>query len=134
VGGANERAVAILNWLGLLGKALAPSSSLSHGEHQWLEIGMVVAGEPTVMLLDEPTAGMTREETMRTIELIRTVGEYATVVVVEHDMEFVRALNAPVTMFHEGSVFARGSIEELRTDERVLDIYLGRGETTDASR
>jgi len=71
---------------------------------------------------------------MRTIELIRTVGEYATVVVVEHDMEFVRALNAPVTMFHEGSVFARGSIGELRTDERVLDIYLGRGETTDASR
>lgn len=134
VGGANERAVAILNWLDLLSKGLDPASSLSHGEHQWLEIGMVVAGEPIVMLLDEPTAGMTREETRRTIELIRAVGEHATVVVVEHDMEFVRALGAPVTMFHEGSVFARGTIEELRDDERVLDIYLGRGAGTDASR
>jgi ABC-type uncharacterized transport system ATPase subunit len=114
-------------------RAAVPASELSHGEHQWLEIGMVVAGEPVVMLLDEPTAGMTREETMRTVELIRAVGEHATVIVVEHDMEFVRVLDAPVTMFHEGSVFARGSIEELRSDERVLDIYLGRAATAHAA-
>lgn len=130
---ADERATAILDWLGVTAKATAPAAALSHGEHQWLEIGMVVAGEPVVMLLDEPTAGMTREETMRTIDLIRAVGEHATVIVVEHDMQFVRALDAPVTMFHEGSVFARGSIEQLRSDERVLDIYLGRAATADAS-
>ena len=130
---ANERAAAILAWLGMTPRAAVPASELSHGEHQWLEIGMVVAGEPVVMLLDEPTAGMTREETMRTVELIRAVGEHATVIVVEHDMEFVRVLDAPVTMFHEGSVFARGSIEELRSDERVLDIYLGRAATAHAA-
>ena len=130
---ANERAAAILAWLGMTSRAAVPASELSHGEHQWLEIGMVVAGEPVVMLLDEPTAGMTREETMRTVELIRAVAEHATVIVVEHDMEFVRVLDAPVTMFHEGSVFARGSIEELRSDERVLDIYLGRAAAANAA-
>ncbi|WP_448613899.1 ABC transporter permease subunit [Modestobacter sp. URMC 112] len=130
---ADERAAAILAWLGMTSRAAVPASEMSHGEHQWLEIGMVVAGEPVVMLLDEPTAGMTREETMRTVELIRAVAEHATVIVVEHDMEFVRVLDAPVTMFHEGSVFARGSIEELRSDERVLDIYLGRAVTAGAA-
>lgn len=132
---AHERAVAILAWLGLLPKATQVTGALSHGEHQWLEIGMVVAGEPIVMLLDEPTAGMTREETLRTVDLIRAVGEHATVVVVEHDMEFVRILNAPVTMFHEGAVFTTGSIEQLRRDERVLDVYLGReARTADVAR
>ena len=130
---ADERAAAILAWLGMTSRAAVPASEMSHGEHQWLEIGMVVAGEPVVMLLDEPTAGMTRQETMRTVELIRAVAEHATVIVVEHDMEFVRVLDAPVTMFHEGSVFARGSIEELRSDERVLDIYLGRAATANAA-
>jgi branched-chain amino acid transport system permease protein len=130
---ADERAAAVLAWLGMTARADVPASELSHGEHQWLEIGMVVAGEPVVMLLDEPTAGMTRDETMRTVELIRAVGKHATVIVVEHDMEFVRALAAPVTMFHEGIVFARGSIEDLRSDERVLDIYLGRGVTVNAA-
>lgn len=131
---AQERALVILDWLGMTARATLPAASLSHGEHQWLEIGMVVAGEPVVMLLDEPTAGMTREETLRTITLIREVGEHATVVVVEHDMEFVRRLAAPVTMFHEGKIFAAGSIEELRSDERVLDIYLGRAAAGDAAR
>jgi branched-chain amino acid transport system permease protein len=132
---ANDRAVAILSWLGLLPKAHALTSALSHGEHQWLEIGMVVAGEPTVILLDEPTAGMTREETLRTVDLIRAITEHATVVVVEHDMEFVRILDAPVTMFHEGEVFMTGSIEQLRRDERVLDVYLGRDAgTADVAR
>ncbi len=124
---ADARAVAVLDWLGLRERAHAPAGELSHGEQQWLEIGMVVAAQPDVILLDEPTAGMTREETARTGQLVRTLGEHASVIVVEHDMEFVRRLDAPVTMFHEGKVFARGSIDELRRDERVLDVYLGRG-------
>ncbi len=129
---SDARASAVLAWLGLAGKDKLAAGVLSHGEHQWLEIGMVVAGEPVVVLLDEPTAGMSREETLRTVDLVRTLAEDATIVVVEHDMEFVRVLDAPVTMFHEGNVFASGSIAELRADERVLDIYLGRGATADA--
>jgi len=130
---AGERAHGVLAWLGLSTRAEEDAGSLSHGEHQWLEIGMVVAGEPVVVLLDEPTAGMGREETLRTVDLIRTLAVDATVVVVEHDMEFVRVLDAPVTMFHEGRVFASGSISELRADERVLDIYLGRTSTADVA-
>jgi branched-chain amino acid transport system permease protein len=87
---------------------------------------MVVAAEPSVVLLDEPTAGMTREETARTAELIEALAQQAAVIVVEHDMEFVRQLDAPVTMFHEGQLFARGSLADLRSDDRVLDVYLGR--------
>ncbi len=132
-GAAEVRAGAVLAWLELTPKAELTAGSLSHGEQQWLEIGMVVAGEPVVVLLDEPTAGMGREETLRTVELIRLLAVDATVVVVEHDMEFVRVLDAPVTMFHEGRVFARGSISELRADERVLDIYLGRTATADVT-
>ncbi len=134
VAAADRRATDVLARFGLAGRAGTAAGELSHGEHQWLEIGMVVAGEPVVVLLDEPTAGMSREETLRTVELVRELGAEATVVVVEHDMEFVRQLDAPVTMFHEGAVFARGSIEELRADDRVLDIYLGRTATPDAAR
>jgi ABC-type uncharacterized transport system ATPase subunit len=93
---------------------------------------MVVAADPDVILLDEPTAGMTREETRRTAELVRTLGERTAVIVVEHDMDFVRELGAPVTMFHEGRVFARGTLAELRDDERVLDVYLGRAARVEA--
>jgi branched-chain amino acid transport system permease protein len=130
---SDRRAWAVLAGLGLSAKAGLTAGSLSHGEHQWLEIGMVVAGEPVVILLDEPTAGMSREETLRTVELVRALATDATVVVVEHDMEFVRVLDAPVTMFHEGRVFARGGIDELRADDRVLDIYLGRTAATDVT-
>ena len=123
---ADERAAEMLSWLGLSDRAAEPASVLSHGQQQWLEIGMVVATEPKVILLDEPTAGMSAEETQRTARLVTTLAEQAAVIVVEHDMDFVRELDAPVMMFHEGSVFAHGSISELREDERVLDIYLGR--------
>lgn len=130
---ADARAKAILGSLGLTPRSGVVAGSLSHGEHQWLEIGMVVAGDPVVILLDEPTAGMSRDETLRTVELVRALATDATLVVVEHDMEFVRALDAPVTMFHEGKVFTRGTVEELRTDDRVLDIYLGRAVTSDVA-
>jgi branched-chain amino acid transport system permease protein len=123
---ADERAAEMLAWLGLADRAAEPASALSHGQQQWLEIGMVVATEPKVILLDEPTAGMSPEETQRTARLVTTLAEQAAVIVVEHDMDFVRELDAPVMMFHEGSVFAHGSISELREDERILDIYLGR--------
>jgi branched-chain amino acid transport system permease protein len=99
---------------------------LAHGQRQWLEIAMVVAGHPEVVLLDEPTAGMTREETSRTVRLVHDLAAGATVVVVEHDMDFVRQLDSDVVMLHQGAVFRRGSIQELRQDEQVLDIYLGR--------
>jgi len=118
--------VEILDWLNLLARAHEPASMLSHGQQQWLEIGMVVAAEPTVILLDEPTAGMTSEEAGRTADLVKALAEHASVIVVEHDMEFVRELDAPVTVFHEGKVFARGNMAELREDERIMDIYLGR--------
>jgi ABC-type uncharacterized transport system ATPase subunit/ABC-type branched-subunit amino acid transport system permease subunit len=127
---ATERAARILNWLELRAQAGHVAGALSHGQKQWLEIGMVLAGEPTVILLDEPTAGMTREETARTAAMITQLGKSISVVAVEHDMEFVRQVDVPVTVFHQGSVFARGSLEELRRDERILDIYLGRHRKT----
>jgi branched-chain amino acid transport system permease protein len=129
---ATERAGLILEWLHLRDRAHEPAGVLSHGGQQWLEIGMVVAADPDVILLDEPTAGMTREETFRTADLVKALGERTAVIVVEHDMEFVRALDAPVTMFHEGQVFARGSLAELREDDRVLDVYLGRTSRVEA--
>lgn len=125
---ANARAAAALRWLGLAERASEDAGTLSHGEKQWLEIGMVIAADPTVILLDEPTAGMTRDETARTADMVRALGQEVLVIVVEHDMDFVRMLDAPVTMFHQGSVLMTGSMEELQADERVLDIYLGRSE------
>jgi branched-chain amino acid transport system permease protein len=116
----------VLARIGLVERADSPAGDLSHGEQQWLEIGMVVAASPEVILLDEPTAGMTHEETLRTVELVRGLAETATVVVVEHDMEFVQRLDAPVTVLHEGRILAQGRLSEIRLDERVLDVYLGR--------
>ena len=116
----------ILARIGLVERAGSPAGELSHGEQQWLEIGMVVASSPEVILLDEPTAGMTHEETIRTVELVRSLAKTATVVVVEHDMEFVQRLDAPVTVLHEGRILAQGRLSEIRHDQRVLDVYLGR--------
>jgi len=123
---ADLRSAEMLDWLALAHRADDSAGSLSHGQKQWLEIGMVMAAEPSVVLLDEPTAGMTREETARMAAMVRLLGQSVSVIVVEHDMEFVRALDVPVTVFHQGNVFASGSLEELRRDERILDIYLGR--------
>jgi branched-chain amino acid transport system permease protein len=116
----------VLPRIGLAERADNAAGGLSHGEQQWLEIGMVMASSPEVILLDEPTAGMTHEETIRTVELVRGLAETATVVVVEHDMEFVQRLDAPVTVLHEGRILAQGRLSEIRLDERVLDVYLGR--------
>ncbi len=129
---ASNRAVDVLSWLDLMHRANDLAGTLAHGQQQWLEIGMALATEPIVILLDEPTAGMTREETARTAGLIVELGKHVSVVVVEHDMEFVRLLDVPVTVFHQGRIFARGSIDELRRNEQVLEIYLGRGGNVEA--
>jgi branched-chain amino acid transport system permease protein len=123
---ADLRAQELIEWLGIAERGDRNAGSLSHGQKQWLEIAMVIATDPSVVLLDEPTAGMTREETARMAAMVRLLGHAVSVIVVEHDMEFVRALNVPVTVFHQGSVFASGSLDDLRRDERILDIYLGR--------
>jgi branched-chain amino acid transport system permease protein len=116
----------VLPVIGLVEKRGLAGAKLSHGERQWLDIGMILCLSPKVILLDEPTAGMTMAETRQTADLIRRLAASAAIVVVEHDMEFVRLLDAEVTVLHQGAKFAEGRIEELRRDERVLDIYLGR--------
>ncbi len=100
--------------------------SLSHGQKQWLEIGMLLAQDPKLLLVDEPVAGMTDAETHQTAELLQEIAREHTVVVVEHDMTFVRDLGVKVTCLHEGSVLAEGSIDEVSQNERVVEVYLGR--------
>ncbi|RKE72239.1 urea ABC transporter ATP-binding protein UrtD [Pseudorhodoplanes sinuspersici] len=102
------------------------AGSLSHGQKQWLEIGMLLGQEPKLLLVDEPVAGMTDAETMQTAELLKEINHEKSVVVVEHDMHFVRELGVKVTCLHEGSVLAEGSIDQVSTNERVVEVYLGR--------
>lgn len=125
---ATEVAAKILGMLGLEGQSMVQASALSHGQQQWLDIGMVLCLAPRVVLLDEPAAGMTKEETRELSALVRTLAKHTTVIVVEHDMEFVRTLEGHVTVLHQGEIFAEGDIETLRANDRVLDIYLGRRE------
>ena len=102
------------------------AANLSHGQKQWLEIGMLLAQDPQLLLVDEPVAGMTDAETAETAQLLRKINETRTVVVVEHDMTFVRDLDVRVTVLHEGSVLAEGSLDHVSADERVIEVYLGR--------
>jgi urea transport system ATP-binding protein len=102
------------------------AGGLSHGQKQWLEIGMLLAQEPKLLLVDEPVAGMTDAETRQTAELLKEINRDRTVVVVEHDMTFVRDLGVKVTVLHEGSVIAEGSIDDVSANERVIEVYLGR--------
>ncbi|MDI3335644.1 ATP-binding cassette domain-containing protein [Defluviimonas aestuarii] len=125
---ADKTATRILGMLGMEEQKSVQASALSHGQQQWLDIGMVLCLAPRVVLLDEPAAGMTNEETRELSLLVRTLAKHTTVVVVEHDMEFVRTLEGHVTVLHQGEFFAEGDIETLRANDAVLDIYLGRGE------
>jgi len=102
------------------------AGELAHGQKQWLEIGMLLAQDPKLLLVDEPVAGMTDAETRQTVELLKEINRDRTVVVVEHDMAFVRELGVKVTVLHEGSVIAEGSIDQVSADERVIEVYLGR--------
>ncbi|MEP9350382.1 urea ABC transporter ATP-binding protein UrtD [Xanthobacter sp. KR7-225] len=102
------------------------ASELSHGQKQWLEIGMLLAQEPRLLLVDEPAAGMTDQETADTAVLLKEIAQTRAVVVVEHDMAFVRDLDVKVTVLHEGSVLAEGSLDQVSANERVIEVYLGR--------
>ena len=103
-----------------------PAGLLSHGQKQWLEIGMLLVQEPKLLLLDEPVAGMTDDETMRTAELFVSLAGKHSLVVVEHDMAFVKALGGKVTVLHEGAVLAEGDLDAVQNAQRLIEVYLGR--------
>ena len=121
-----SRIAGILATIRLSDHARRPAGVLSHGQKQWLEIGMLLGQDPELLLVDEPVAGMTDSETALTAELLREINRTRTVVVVEHDMEFVRALSVRVTVLHEGSVLAEGALDDVSNDPRVVEVYLGR--------
>jgi len=104
----------------------ALAASLSHGQKQWLEIGMLLAQDPKLLLVDEPVAGMTDAETEETARLLKDINQMHSVIVVEHDMHFVRELGVKVTCLHEGSVLSEGSLDFVSADDRVVEVYLGR--------
>ena len=124
-----DRVAAILEQVHLLGSARRIAGLLSHGQKQWLEIGMLLAQDPTLLLLDEPVAGMTDEETERTAELLLGLAGRHSLLVVEHDMKFVDQLtqgHRKVTVLHEGSVLAEGTLAQVQSNAQVIDVYLGR--------
>ncbi|WP_291903186.1 urea ABC transporter ATP-binding protein UrtD [Accumulibacter sp.] len=123
---AGDRIAETLQTIRLTAHADRLAGLLSHGQKQWLEIGMLLMQEPRLLLLDEPVAGMTDEETERTGELFLTLAGKHSLVVVEHDMAFVKQLGGKVTVLHEGSVLAEGALEDVQADARVIEVYLGR--------
>ncbi len=116
----------ILETVGLAAEKDRLAGALSHGQKQWLEIGMLLMQEPDLLLVDEPVAGMTDAETERTAQMLREIAKTRSVMVVEHDMEFVRALGVKVTVLHEGGVLAEGPLEKVQADPKVIEVYLGR--------
>jgi urea transport system ATP-binding protein len=112
--------------IGLSDQLARMAGELSHGQKQWLEIGMLLAQDPRLLLVDEPAAGMTPSEREHTTDLLKRAAETRAVVVVEHDMEFVRRLDCKVTVLHEGSVLAEGSLDHVSANKDVIDVYLGR--------
>jgi urea transport system ATP-binding protein len=127
-----DRIAATLERVGLAGKATGRAGALSHGEKQWLEIGMVMAQDPELLLVDEPVAGMTDEETGRTGELLSAIAQERAVLVIEHDMEFVRQIARTVTVLHEGAVLCEGPVERVQQDPRVLEVYIGQRRAAEA--
>lgn len=123
----------LLKTIGLIAKAEVQAGLLSHGEKQWLEIGMLVAQSPDLLLVDEPVAGLTDEETELTGELLISLAETHSIIVIEHDMEFVRQIARKVTVLHEGSVLCEGTIEEVQNDKRVIEVYLGQQDEHEAA-
>lgn len=121
-----ERISEIVFLIGLKEKRGDIAGSLSHGQKQWLEIGMLIIQEPELLLVDEPAAGMTDHETELTAQLLKDISGERSVVVVEHDMEFIKALDCHVTVLHEGHQLAEGSLAHVQKDERVIEVYLGR--------
>lgn len=122
-----DRIYEILEFIGLADKAGEPADTLSHGERQWLEMGMIVAANPKLVLLDEPTTGMTEEGKRKTADLIRKISEKHTVLLVEHDMHIVRQIADKVTVMHLGHILAEGPLAEVVENEDVKAVYLGEG-------
>jgi len=121
-----ERIEGVLEMVGLKDKAAGKAGALSHGEKQWLEIGMILLADPQVLLLDEPVAGMTDEETEKTGLLLQDIIRNRSVVVVEHDMDFVRQFSSKVTVMHEGTLLTEGTMAEVQRNEKVAEVYLGK--------
>ena len=124
-GEQRDRVDEVLHTVGLKEQIHLNAAQLSHGQKQWLEIGMLLMQEPRLLLVDEPIAGMTHQEAERTAELLTGLAGAHSVVVVEHDMEFVRSIARKVTVLHEGSVLMEGSMNEVQNDPRVIEVYLG---------
>lgn len=120
-----ERIDQVAETIGLTEELQRYAGLLSHGQKQWLEIGMLLMQNPLMLLVDEPAAGMTHQEMDRTVELLTSLAGEHSVVVVEHDMDFVRALNSRVTVLHQGSVLAEGNMDSVQNDPKVIEVYLG---------
>jgi urea transport system ATP-binding protein len=121
-----ERIEPVLSLIRLQGRRDTPAGTLAHGEKQWLEIGMLLVQEPKLLLLDEPVAGMTRPERMRTGELLVEITKRCSVLVVEHDMEFLRNFASTVSVLHMGKLLCQGPVQQVQSDPRVVEVYLGR--------
>ena len=126
-GPERDRIWEILEFVELADKASDPAASLSHGERQWLELGMLIASNPKLLLLDEPTTGMTEEGKHKTAELIRKIAQTHTVLLVEHDMHIVRQIGKRITVLHQGQMLADGPMSEVMSNETVRRVYLGKG-------
>ena len=124
-GSSQDRVAHLLKVVGLAPQAQQLAGGLSHGQKQWLEIAMLLAQDPDLLLVDEPVAGLSDEETERTGDLLRSLAGDHTLLVIEHDMEFIRNLDSPVTVLHEGHVLCEGSMEAVQSDPRVIEVYLG---------
>lgn len=122
----SDRIAEVLTTVGLADKHSHKAGSLSHGQKQWLEIGMLLAQNPKLLLVDEPAAGMTDEETAKTGELLVSLAGKHSVIVIEHDMVFVRQIARKVTVLHQGHVLCEGTVDQVQNEERVIEVYLGR--------
>jgi urea transport system ATP-binding protein len=128
----SDRIGEILEMVGLEDKANDPADTLSHGERQWLELGMLIGSNPKLLLLDEPTTGMTEDGKHKTAEMIQKIAQSHTVLLVEHDMHVVRQIANIVTVLHQGQVLAEGPLSEVVQNETVREVYLGKGKVGDA--
>lgn len=122
---SQESLDSLLETIGLQDKAGIPAGLLSHGEKQWLEIGMVIAQDPDLLLIDEPVAGMTDRETEATAQLLEILAKEHSIIVIEHDMDFVRSIARKVSVLHEGRLLCEGTVDEVQNDPRVIEVYLG---------
>ena len=121
-----DRIESIIKTIDLEKKKHSIAKQLSHGEKQWLEIGMLLMQQPELLLIDEPVAGMTEKETKITSNLLKKISKERTVLVVEHDMKFIESLGVEIIVLHEGSVLTQGKMSDVKTNKQVIDVYLGR--------